>query len=65
MPKKRKPVMHLLITDKCDRDCKQKCISNYRHLLELKEKGYYKDLDTSIPIHKILESCEVIEIERK
>lgn len=43
----------------------QKCISNYRHLLELKVKGYYKDLDTSIPIHKILESCEVIEIERK
>lgn len=39
----------------------QKCISNYRPLLELYEKGYFKDIDTSVPIHKILDNCEVIE----
>ncbi|MCB8640064.1 MULTISPECIES: hypothetical protein [unclassified Holdemanella] len=37
----------------------QKCISNYRPLLELHEKGYFKDVDTSVPIHKILENCEI------
>ena len=37
----------------------QKRISNYRPLLELKKKGYFKDIDTSIPIHKILENCEI------
>ena len=39
----------------------QKCLSNYRPLLELNEKGYFKDIDTSVPIHKILENCEVIK----
>lgn len=39
----------------------QKCLSNYRPLLELNEKGYFKDIDTSVPIHKILENCEVID----
>lgn len=29
MSKKRKPVMHLLITDKCDRDCKWCCNKQY------------------------------------
>lgn len=37
----------------------QKCISNYRPLLELYEKGYFKDIDTSVPIHKILENYEI------
>lgn len=37
----------------------QKCISNYRPLLELHEKGYFKDIDTSVPIHKILENYEI------
>ena len=38
----------------------QKCISNYRPLLELHEKGYFKDIDTSTPIHEILDNCEVV-----
>lgn len=40
-----------------------KCISNYRPLLELHEKRYFKDIDTSIPIHEILSSCEVVKDE--
>lgn len=42
----------------------QKCISNYRPLLELHEKGYFKDVDTSVPIHKILANCEVVKDEK-
>lgn len=38
----------------------QKCISNYRPLLELHEKGYFKDIDTSTQIHEILDNCEVV-----
>lgn len=38
----------------------QKCISNYRPLLELHEKGYFKDVDTSTPIHEILDNCKVV-----
>lgn len=38
----------------------QKCISNYRPLLELHEKGYFKDINTSTPIHEILDNCEVV-----
>lgn len=37
----------------------QKCISNYQPLLELHEKGYFKDIDTNVPIHKILDNCEI------
>ena len=39
----------------------QKCISNYRPLLELYEKGYFKDIGTSVPIHEVLDNCEVIK----
>lgn len=39
----------------------QKCLSNYRPLLELNEKGYFKDIDTKIPIREILDNCEVID----
>lgn len=39
----------------------QKCLSNYRPLLELNEKGYFKYIDTSTPIHEILDNCEVIK----
>ena len=42
----------------------QKCLSNYRPLLELNEKGYFKDIDTSVPIHKILANCEVVKDEK-
>lgn len=39
----------------------QKCLSNYRPLLELNEKGYFKDIDTKIPIREILDNCEVVK----
>lgn len=39
----------------------RKFVSYYRALLELHEKGYFKDIDMSIPIHEILDNCEVIE----
>lgn len=42
----------------------QKCLSNYRPLLELNEKGYFKDIDTSVQIHKILANCEVVKDEK-
>lgn len=35
-------------------------IFNYSTLLGLQEKGYFKDIDTSIPIYEILDNCEVI-----
>lgn len=38
----------------------QKCLSNYRPLLELNEKGYFKDIDTSTPIREILDNCKVV-----
>lgn len=38
----------------------QKCLSNYRPLLELNEKGYFKGIDTKIPIREILDNCKVV-----
>ena len=38
----------------------QKCISNYRPLLELHENGYFKGIDTITPIHEILDNGEVV-----
>ena len=39
----------------------RKSIFNYSTLLGLQEKGYFKDIDTSIPIYEILDNCEVIQ----
>lgn len=39
----------------------QQSIFNYSTLLGLQEKGYFKDIDTSIPIYEILDNCEVIK----
>lgn len=39
----------------------RQCISNYGTLLEMYGKGHFKDIDTSTPIHEILDNCEVIE----
>ena len=39
----------------------RQCISNYGTLLELYKKGYFKDIDTKIPIREILDNCEVIK----
>lgn len=39
----------------------RKGIFNYSTLLGLQGKGYFKDINTSIPIYEILDNCEVIE----
>lgn len=36
-------------------------ISNQIHLFKMREKGYFKDIDTNIPIREILDNCEVIK----
>lgn len=38
----------------------RKCISNYGTLLEMYGKGHFKGIDTKIPIHEILDNCEVV-----
>lgn len=40
-----------------------KSVSSYSAMHELHEKGYFKDIDISIPIHEILSSCEVVNDE--
>ena len=37
----------------------QKCIANYGTLLELNEKGHFKEVDLEAPIGEILENCEI------
>ena len=39
----------------------RQCISNYGTLLEMYGKGHFKGIDTSTPIHEILDNCEVIQ----
>lgn len=34
-------------------------ISNQIHLFKMREKGYFKDIDTNIPIREILDNCEI------
>lgn len=36
-------------------------IANQIHLFKMCEKGYFKDVDTNIPIREILDNCEVIK----
>lgn len=36
-------------------------IANQTHLFKMREKGYFKDVDTNIPIREILDNCEVIK----
>lgn len=38
----------------------QQCISNYGTLLEMYGKGHLKGIDTSTPIHEILDNCKVV-----
>lgn len=38
----------------------KQCIPNYGTLLDLYKKGYFKGIDTSTPIHEILDNCEVV-----
>ena len=35
--------------------------ANQIHLFKMREKGYFKDVDTKIPICEILDNCEVIK----
>ena len=39
----------------------RQCISNYSTLLEMYGKGHFKGIDTSTPIHEILDNYEVIK----
>ena len=39
----------------------RQCISNYGTLLEMYGKGHFKGIDTSTPIHEILDNCEVMD----
>ena len=41
----------------------RKPVSYYSAMHELHEKGYFEDIDTSMPIHEILSSCEVVNDE--
>lgn len=34
-------------------------IANQIHLFKMREKGYFKDVDTNVPIREILDNCEV------
>lgn len=34
-------------------------IANQIHLFKMREKGYFKNIDTNIPIREILDNCEV------
>lgn len=36
-------------------------IANQTHLFKMREKGYFRDVDTKIPICEILDNCEVIK----
>lgn len=36
-------------------------IANQIHLFKMHEKGYFKGIDTNIPIREILDNCEVIK----
>lgn len=35
-------------------------IANQTHLFKMREKGYFKNIDTNIPIREILDNCEVV-----
>lgn len=43
-------------------DCHESCkFSNFKQLIELKGKGYFKDIDLDLKIHEILANCEVMD----
>ena len=44
------------------RDCHESCkISEFKQLIELKDKGYFKCVDLDTKIQDVLKNCEVIE----
>lgn len=43
-------------------DCHESCkLSEFKQLIELKDKGYFKCVDHDTKIHDVLEACEVIQ----
>lgn len=43
------------------RDCHESCkLSEFKQLIELKDKGYLKDINLDLTIHEILDNCEVV-----
>lgn len=43
------------------RNCHESCkLSEFKQLIELKDKGYFKDINLDLTIHKILDNCEVV-----
>lgn len=43
------------------RDCHESCkFSEFKQLIELKGKGYFKGIDLYLKIHEILANCEVV-----
>lgn len=46
------------------RDCHESCkLSEFKQLIELKDKGYFKCVDYDTKIHDVLEACEANEDE--
>ena len=44
------------------RDCHESCkLSEFKQLIELKDKGYFKCVDHDTKIHDVLKNCEVIK----
>lgn len=44
------------------RDCHESCkISEFKQLIELKDKGYFKCIDHDTKIQDVLKNCEVID----
>ena len=42
------------------RDCHESCkFSEFKQLIELKDKGYFKDIDLDLKIHEVLDNYEV------
>ena len=42
-------------------DCHESCkLSEFKQLIELKDKGYFKDINLDLTIHEILDNCEVV-----
>lgn len=43
------------------RNCYESCkLSEFKQLIELEDKGYFKDINLDLTIHEILNNCEVV-----
>lgn len=42
-------------------DCNESCkFSEFKQLIELKDKGYFKNINLDLTIHEILDNCKVV-----